>query len=153
MIENKTVFITGGAGFIGSTLAERLVERNRLVLFDNLARNSLKDKAFRAHKNLTLVEGDVLDYESLARSMQGADIVVHCAAIAGIDTVIKSPVSTMRVNMVGSANVLEAASRLPRCDRVVCFSTSEVFGQQAFRSTETDRTVMGQVGQARWTYA
>ena len=76
MIENKTVFITGGAGFIGSTLAERLVERNRVVLFDNLARNSLKDKAFRSHKHLKLVEGDILDYESLVREMQGADIVV-----------------------------------------------------------------------------
>ena len=153
MIENKTVFITGGAGFIGSTLAERLVERNRVVLFDNLARNSLKDKAFRAHKHLTLVEGDVLDHESLARAMQGADIVVHCAAIAGIDTVIKSPVQTMRVNMIGSANVLAAAAALSRVDRVVCFSTSEVFGQTAFRSSETDNTVMGQVGEARWTYA
>ena len=59
----------------------------------------------------------------------------------------------MRVNMVGSANVLEAAARLSHCDRVVCFSTSEVFGQQAFRSSETDNTVMGKVGEARWTYA
>jgi len=95
----------------------------------------------------------VLDFEALSKAMAGADIVVHCAAIAGIDTVIISPVTTMRVNMVGSANVLEAASRLPRCDRVVCFSTSEVFGQQAFRSAETDNTVMGRVGEARWTYA
>jgi UDP-glucose 4-epimerase len=55
--------------------------------------------------------------------------------------------------MLGSANVLQAASLLPRCDRVVCFSTSEVFGQQAFRSSETDATVMGNVGEARWTYA
>jgi UDP-glucose 4-epimerase len=59
----------------------------------------------------------------------------------------------MRVNMIGSANVLEAAARLTHCDRVVCFSTSEVFGQQAFRSAETDKTVFGQVGEARWTYA
>ncbi len=59
----------------------------------------------------------------------------------------------MRVNMIGSANVLEAASRIPRCSRVVCFSTSEVFGQQAFRSSETDSAVMGRVGEARWTYA
>jgi UDP-glucose 4-epimerase len=59
----------------------------------------------------------------------------------------------MRVNMIGSANVLEAAANLPRCDRVVCFSTSEVFGQQAFRASETDNTVMGKVGEARWTYA
>ena len=153
MIENKTIFITGGAGFIGSTLAERLIAKNRVVLYDNLARNSLQDKAFRHHKNLKLIEGDVLHLESVRTAMQGADIVVHCAAIAGIDTVIKKPVSTMRVNMIGSANVLEAAASLPRVDRVVCFSTSEVFGQTAFRSSETDNTVMGGVGEARWTYA
>lgn len=153
MIENRKVFITGGAGFIGSTLAERLLERNRVVLFDNLSRNSLKDRSFRDHPNLELVQGDILDPAALASAMEGANVVVHCAAIAGIDTVIKSPVRTMRVNMIGSANVLEAAARLPELDRVVCFSTSEVFGQTAFRSQETDNTVMGRVGEARWTYA
>lgn len=153
MIEGKTVFITGGAGFLGSTLAGRLVEHNRIVIYDNLSRNSLKDRSFADHPSLEVIEGDVLDFEHVCQAMQGADIVVHCAAIAGIDTVIKSPVTTMRVNMVGSANVLQAASRLPRCDRVVCFSTSEVFGQQAFRSSESDNAVMGKVGEARWTYA
>lgn len=153
MIVDKTIFITGGAGFIGSTLAGRLLEHNRVVIYDNLARNSLQDRPFRDHPNLRLVQGDVLDAGHVAEAMRGADIVVHCAAIAGIDTVIKSPVTTMRVNMIGSANVLEAAANLPRCDRVVCFSTSEVFGQQAFRSSETDNTVIGKVGEARWTYA
>jgi UDP-glucose 4-epimerase len=153
LISDKTIFITGGAGFIGSTLVGRLIDDNRIVVYDNLARNSLKDKPFRSHKNLQMIEGDVLDLDRLSQSMRGADVIVHCAAIAGVDTVIKSPVATMRVNMVGSANLLEAAARLPRLDRVVCFSTSEVFGQQAFRSSETDNTVMGQVGEARWVYA
>lgn len=152
-IEGKHIFITGGAGFIGSTLAGLLIEKNRVVCYDNLTRNSLKDKPFSGHKNLALVQGDVLDFPHLRKSMEGSDIIVHCAAVAGIDTVIKSPVTTMRVNMVGSANVLEAAAQLPRCDRVVCFSTSEIFGQQAFRSSETDKAVMGNVGEARWTYA
>ena len=147
MIEGKTIFITGGAGFIGSTLVGRLVEHNRIVLYDNLARNSLQGQAVQgppqpdADRRATC-----WTIEHCAQAMEGADIVVHCAAIAGIDTVIKSPVTTMRVNMVGSANVLEAASKLPHCDRVVCFSTSEVFGQQAFRSVETDKTVDGQGG-------
>ena len=153
MISDKTIFITGGAGFIGSTLVGRLIDHNRIVVYDNLARDSLKDKTFRSHRNLQVIEGDVLDLDRLSQSMRGADIIVHCAAIAGVDTVIKSPVTTMRVNMVGSANVLEAAARLDRLDRVVCFSTSEVFGRQAFRSSETDNTVMGQVGEARWVYA
>jgi len=152
-IENKTIFITGGAGFIGSTLAERLVECNRIILFDNLSRDSLKDKPFKDHPNITLIHGDVRDFERVCAAMQEANIVVHCAAISGVDTVIKSPVSTMQVNMIGSANVLDAASHLPHCERVVCFSTSEVFGQFTFRSSEADKTVIGQVGEARWTYA
>lgn len=152
-IKNKNIFITGGAGFIGSTLIGKLIEDNRIVAYDNLARNSLKDKVFRNHPNLKLVTADILDYGSLAKAMEGSDIIVHCAAIAGIDTVIKSPVTTMRVNMIGSANVLEAASKLPSCDRVLCFSTSEVFGQYGFRSRETDSTSLGSVGEARWTYA
>lgn len=152
-LANKRIFITGGAGFIGSTLARQLLHRNQLVLFDNLTRNALKSSGIQDHPNLTLIVGDVLDYPHVQRAMQGCDIVVHCAAIAGIDTVIKLPVSTMRVNMIGSANVLEAAARQGNIQRVVCFSTSEVFGQQAFRSSELDRTVMGNVGEARWTYA
>jgi UDP-glucose 4-epimerase len=118
-----------------------------------LSRNSLKDRPFRNHRNLKLINGDVLDFKALSTAMENSNIVVHCAAIAGIDTVIKRPVNTMRVNMIGSANVLEAASHLSHCERVVCFSTSEVFGQYAFRSAETDNTVMGKVGEARWTYA
>ncbi|GIV96204.1 MAG: UDP-glucose 4-epimerase [Herpetosiphonaceae bacterium] len=153
MIEGKTIFITGGAGFIGSTLAGRLIEANRIIIYDNFSRNALKDQAFRQHPHLRIIEGDVLDPDHLARSMQNADIIVHCAAIAGIDTVIKSPVTTMRVNMIGSAHILETASRLDSCDRVVCFSTSEIFGQHAFRSSENDVAVTGKVGEARWTYA
>ena len=153
MIQNKKVFITGGAGFIGSTLIGKLIEHNQIVAYDNLARNALQGKAWKDHKNLQLIVGDVLDYEKLSKAMAGADIVVHCAAIAGIDTVVKNPVMTMRVNMVGSANVLEAASKLEHCDRVVCFSTSEVFGTNAFRSSEMDKTSIGTIGEARWTYA
>ena len=152
-VKDRTIFITGGAGFIGSTLIGRLIEDNRIVVFDNLTRNALKGQPFADHPNLTVVQGDVLDAEGVRRAMRGANLVVHCAAIAGIDTVIRSPITTMRVNMVGSANVLEAASELSECERVVCFSTSEVFGQRAFRSSELDQTVVGNVGEARWTYA
>lgn len=152
-IAGKIIFITGGAGFIGSMLSGRLIDQNHIIIYDNLSRNSIKDKSFKDHPNLKLIQGDVLDYDALQKAMVGADIVVHCAAIAGIDTVIKSPVTTMRVNMIGSSNVLEAASHLPHIERVVCFSTSEVFGRQAFRSSESDSTVMGKIGEARWTYA
>lgn len=153
IIEGQRIFVTGGAGFIGSTLIERLIDANQVVVYDNFARDALSSKPFRDHRNLEVIKGDVLDSQSLAEAMAGATAVVHCAAIAGIDTVIKSPVTTMHVNMIGSANVLECASKLSGCSRVVCFSTSEVFGQLAFRSSETDTTVMGRVGEARWTYA
>jgi len=153
MLEGKKIFITGGAGFIGSSIIGRLVEQNEIVVYDNLTRNSLKHKPFKDHSNLTLFEGDILDFDKLFNAISGANIVIHCAAIAGIDTVIRSPVSTMRVNMIGSANLLEAASRLDRCDRVVCFSTSEVFGQHTFCSNESDHAITGAVGEARWTYA
>jgi UDP-glucose 4-epimerase len=153
MIIGKKIFITGGAGFIGSALAGRLVEHNQVTIYDNLSRNALKDNAVKDHANLNLIEGDILNFEQLRAAMKQPDIIVHCAAIAGIDTVVKKPVKTMLVNMVGSANVLEAASLLPHCDRVVCFSTSEVFGQQAFRSLETDHAAIGEAGEARWTYA
>lgn len=152
-IQGRNIFITGGAGFIGSCLAGRLVENNKVVIDDNLRRDALKDKAFNKHPNLTVIKGDILDLAHLKAAMNGASMVVHCAAIAGIDSVIKNPVETMRVNMIGSANVLEAASTLGHCERVVCFSTSEVFGRHAFLSTETDSTAVGKVGEARWTYA
>ncbi|SVE33512.1 uncharacterized protein METZ01_LOCUS486366, partial [marine metagenome] len=101
---------------------------NRIVIYDNFMRNSLKDKKLNDHSNLTIIEGDILDYEYLSKSMIDSEIIIHCAAIAGIDTVIKDPVLTMKVNMIGSANVLDAASYLKRLERLVCFSTSEVFG-------------------------
>lgn len=152
-VHDKTVFITGGAGFIGSTLVGRLVEHNQVVVYDSFSRDALSSKPFRDHPNLKIITGDVLDLDGVRRAIDGAEVVVHCAAIAGIDTVIKNPVNTMRVNMIGSANVLQAAQESGVSDRVVCFSTSEVFGQHAFRSSETDSTVAGAVGEARWTYA
>lgn len=152
-IEHKAVFITGGAGFIGSTLAATLCDKNRIVLFDNLSRNTLKHTQLATNRNVTLIEGDVLDLDAVRGAMKGADIVVHAAAIAGIDTVIKSPVRTMEVNMIGTANVLRAAHEHAVCDRVLDFSTSEVFGPMAYRVTEETSTVSGSAGEARWVYS
>lgn len=152
-ITGKTIFITGGAGFIGSTLASKLCEENKIVLFDNLNRNTIQYSGLTDHPNVSLVEGDVLDYTSVKEAMSGANIVVHAAAIAGIDTVIKNPVYTMEVNMLGTSNVLKAALENKVSDRVLEFSTSEVFGSMAYRVSEDMDTVAGSAGEARWVYA
>jgi len=153
MIEGKKIFLTGGAGFIGSSIIGKLVDQNEIVIYDNLSRDSLKDTYYRDHRNIKVVQGDILDYDKLARSMSGADIIIHLAAVAGIDTVIKSPISTMKVNLLGTLNMLEAASQQNKLERIIDFSTSEVFGAYAFRSEENDSTALGAVGNARWTYA
>lgn len=153
MIQNKKIFITGGAGFIANTLIRHYIEFNKITVYDNFHRDTLTNSPVANHPNLSIVKGDVLDFELLCSSMKGADIVVHAAGIAGIDTVIRDPVRTMRVNMIGTSNALEAARVNGISDRLIDFSTSEVFGSMAFRSSETDQTVSGSAGEARWTYA
>jgi UDP-glucose 4-epimerase len=153
-LEGKRILITGGAGFIGTTLARRLVDRNEIVALDNLHRDALSASDLLEHPNLTFVQGDVLDAESLGEHAKGVTHIVHCAGIAGVDTVLESPVRTMRVNVIGTYNVLEAGlATKDTLERLVDFSTSEVFGSQAFRVAETSLSVTGSVGEARWTYA
>jgi UDP-glucose 4-epimerase len=152
-IAEKKIFITGGAGFIGSRLAGSLCDNNTIVLFDNLTRNTIRFTNLLNHRNINLVEGDILDREAVQNAMQGADIVVHAAAIAGIDTVIKNPVKTMEVNMIGTANVLKSARENRVSGRVLEFSTSEIFGSMAYRVSEDTNTVSGSAGEARWVYA
>lgn len=153
MIKDKHIFITGGAGFIANALIKRYIGDNKITVYDNFHRDTLTGSGFASHENMTIIKGDVLNYQTLEDSMKGVDIVVHAAGIAGIDTVIKKPVKTMQVNMIGTSNALEAARVNGITDRFIDFSTSEVFGSMAFRSSETDQTVAGSAGEARWTYA
>jgi UDP-glucose 4-epimerase len=153
-LQGKRIFITGGAGFIGTTLARRLVERNEVVALDNLHRDALSATDLADHPNFEFREGDVLDAEAVRELARGATHIVHCAAIAGVDTVIQSPVRTMRVNLIGTYNVLEAAAEtLGSLERLVDFSTSEVFGTHAYNVSEGQVSTIGSVGEARWTYA
>jgi nucleoside-diphosphate-sugar epimerase len=153
-LTGKRILITGGAGFIATTLIKRLVDQNEIVALDNLHRDALTGTDVFEHPNLTFRQGDVLDAELLTELARGSTHLVHCAAIAGVDTVLESPVRTMRVNMIGTYNALEAAlATRDTMERFVDFSTSEVFGSYAFRVAETDLTSMGSVGEARWTYA
>src|SRR2546423_7009010 len=153
-LSGKRILITGGAGFIGTTLARRLVDANEIIALDNLHRDALSGTALEGHPNLTFHQGDVLDADLVRRLADGVTHIVHCAAIAGVDTVLESPVRTMRVNLIGTYNVLEAAlATLDSLERLVDFSTSEVFGPQAYNVREGHLTATGSVGEARWTYA
>ena len=147
------MLITGGAGFIGSHLVERLAPKNRIRVFDTLRRDALRPAGLDQHPNVELVVGDVMDRDAVTRAVADCDVVVHMASIAGVDTVMKFPVDTMRISLLGTAQVLEAAAATGKCKRFVDFSTSEVFGRYAYHVTEFDATTLGAVGEARWTYA
>ena len=153
MPRGQTILLTGGAGFIGSHLAERLIDGNKVVVFDNFRRDAISNASFATHPNLQIIRGDVLKSTEVESAVKECDSVVHMASIAGVDTVMRNPVLTMRVAMVGTMNVLEAARGNPGIHRVIDFSTSEVFGRYAYQVTEFDATTLGAVGEARWTYA
>jgi UDP-glucose 4-epimerase len=154
MIEGRTILLTGGAGFIGSSLAQRLLSANNVVVLDNGSRNALAGRSnLQGHPNLRMLQGDILDAAAVRQAMRGCRLVVHLAAIAGVDTVLKMPVTTMRVNIIGTFNALEAAVAEGGVERFVDFSTSEVFGSYAYKVSEGDVTSLGAVGEARWTYA
>jgi UDP-glucose 4-epimerase len=153
-LQGKRIFVTGGAGFIGTTLARRLVDANEVIAADNLHRDALTGTPLAEHPSFTFHQADVLDLDAMKELARGATHIVHCAAIAGVSTVLESPVRTMRVNVIGTYHVLEAAvSTLESVERFIDFSTSEVFGTHAFRVQEGQVSTIGSVGEARWTYA
>lgn len=154
-ILNKKILLTGGAGFIGSTLADKLVKDNEILIYDNFSRDSLQNKNIKS-SNLKIVKGDVLNFDLLKKSCEDfkPEIVIHLAAIAGIDTVIINPVKTLEVNINGTFNLLKALEKYSnRLERFLDFSTSEVLGTYAYKSTEKSDTNFAPVGEARWTYS
>lgn len=153
MIKGKRIFITGGAGFIGVSLAKRLAENNKVVIYDNLHRNAIKYTGLLKHPNVKFIQADVLDAKKISLGIKGVNMVVHLASIAGVDTVLEMPVKTMEVSLIGTYNCLKAALAQKNIERFIDFSTSEVFGSFAFNVDEADKTTLGTVGEARWTYA
>jgi nucleoside-diphosphate-sugar epimerase len=153
LIQGKKILITGGAGFIGSSLALRLFEHNELTILDNLHRNAIQYTPLVRDGLVTLVEGDVCDPDVVRDAVRGKHHVVHMASIAGVDTVMKNPVKTMNVALKGTINVLEACMNEDAIERIIDFSTSEVFGRYAYKVTEGSVHELGAVGEARWTYA
>jgi len=153
-LQGKRIFVTGGAGFIATTLARSLVDQNEVVALDNLHRDALTATDLVDHPNFEFHQADVLDADEVTKLSRGATHIVHCAAIAGVDTVLESPVRTMRVNVIGTYNVLEAAvATQDTVERLVDFSTSEIFGTHAYNVREGQVSTIGSVGEARWTYA
>lgn len=145
------VVITGGCGFIGSHLVERLVARgDEVVIFDGAAPPAWQTVA-REHARH--VPGDVLDREALARAITSdVDVVYHLAAVVGVDQYLSRPLDVIDVNLTGTRNVLDLA--LAAEAKVVLASTSEVFGKNpAVPWPEDGDRVLGPTSADRWTYS
>lgn len=135
-LRNKRVLVTGGAGFIGSHLVDRLLEMgNRVIVYDNFddfyfgkeknIEGNLKNENFR------LVHGDILDYQLLTSALRGVDIIFHEAAQCGVRYSIENPEKTNRVNVDGTLNVLMAAKQ-QKIPKIVFASSSSIFGKPLY---------------------
>jgi len=144
--------ITGGAGFIGSHIAERLASEAQLVLLDNLRRNSLAGTGLAEHPNIELIEADIRDRDAVFDAVRGADAVFHLAAIAGVSSYYAEPETTLRVNIDGTAGIVDAvvAAGVPR---LIYLSTSEVHGPEAHDVDEESPCAIGPSSERRWVYA
>ena len=120
-------FVTGGAGFIGSNIAEVLQEKaEEVVIYDNFStgfRENLRD----FENNVEVIEGDVRDLESLKKAVKGVDYILHQGALSSVPRSIKDPITSNEVNTQGTLNVLVAASEAG-VRRVIYVSSSSVYG-------------------------
>jgi len=149
-----TSLITGGAGFIGSHLAEALVARGeQVIILDDLSTGSVDNvRSFRAHPRVHCFFESMMNRSLLCELVDEADIVYHLAAAVGVRRIIESPVRTIETNVKGTELVLECAAKKKK--RVFVASTSEVYGKNArtpFR--EDDDIVLGPSSRSRWSYA
>lgn len=148
------VLVTGGAGFIGSHLVDRLLlDGHTVSALDNIStgRKSNLD-AYDKNPNFSLIKGSVLDQDLLAKSVIGADYIFHLAAAVGVFTIVNHPLSSLVTNIRGTENVLEVASNhnIP----VFLSSSSEVYGKNVSNSLrETDDRVLGSPTTLRWSYS
>ena len=129
-MKNKTYFITGGAGFIGSNLAYELSKdkNNKIKIYDNLNTGKLKNIKELLHKpNVEFIEGDILDFEKLSKSIQCIDFCFHLAAIPSVQKSIKDPKFTNKINVMGTLNILIAAKE-KEVKRVIYSSSAAVYG-------------------------
>ena len=146
--------ITGGAGFIGSHLAERLVDRgDHVVLLDNLSTGSMENIRHLKSSSRMEYHLDSIDNRQLvAELVDDADIVVHLAAAVGVKLIVESPVRTIETNVNGTQMILEAACRKRKL--VLTASTSEVYGKNTNVPFHEDADlVLGPTTKGRWSYA
>ncbi|HYW65413.1 MAG TPA: GDP-mannose 4,6-dehydratase [Candidatus Dormibacteraeota bacterium] len=146
--------ITGGAGFIGSHLTERLLEQGeRVVLLDNLSTGSMENiRHLKGSDHLEYHLDGIENRQLLAELVDDADVIIHLAAAVGVKLIVESPVRTIETNVNGTQLILEAACKKKKL--VLLASTSEVYGkntQVPFR--EDADLVLGPTTKGRWSYA
>lgn len=146
------MLITGGAGFIGSHLAGRLLDDNEVIIYDSFLRNAIQFSQAACHSNVRIIQGDIMDLSSLRQAARSCHVIIHCAAIAGVYSVVKNALVTMEVNLLGTHRVLQAAVEAA-VEKFVHFSTSEVYGPFIHKGKESDLNAIGPVGETRWVYA
>jgi UDP-glucose 4-epimerase len=146
------VFITGGAGFIGSHLADHYVAAGgQVTVLDNFSTGSKTNLAHLEGK-VTTVDGDIRNIELVESLTKDADLVLHMAAALGVNTILESPLESMSTNITGSEVVLNAASKFSK--RIIIASTSEIYGKNPKQPlSETDDRVVGAPQKIRWTYS
>ena len=145
-------FITGGAGFIGSHLADALIARgDSVTILDNLSTGSKENIAQILYK-VTFVEGDIRNQELVEELTKDADVVLHMAAALGVQTIMHHTVESVSTNFTGSEVVMQAALKFDK--RLIIASTSEIYGKNSKQPlSETDDRVVGAPQKIRWTYA
>jgi nucleoside-diphosphate-sugar epimerase len=152
MIRDRQILLTGGCGFIGSHLVRRLAPANRVIAVDNLRRDALQYFNIPDGADVRIEQRDILEPGALDDLLEGVDLVIHLAAVAGVSNYIRFPADTMVNNLVGTHRVLEAC-RGRSVERFVNFSTSEVYGPIALEARESEATALGPLDESRWTYA
>ena len=143
--------ITGGAGFIGSHLAERLLkDGEEVVIIDNLSTGQLENlETFRQYATLEFVRGDIRDATLMQMLVSRCDVVFHLAAAVGVQLIADDPVHTIETNIGGTETVLDAANKFGR--RTLLASSSEVYGKsESVPFREDDDFMLG--GTASGTY-
>jgi len=147
-------FITGGAGFIGSHLAERLLkDGNKVIVIDNLSTGSLENiESFKEHTGFEFIEGDIRNAELIEPLVEQSEVVFHLAAAVGVRLIVEAPVHTIETNIGGTEIVLDIANKFGK--KILIASSSEVYGKsEAVPFREDDDIVLGSTSLSRWSYA